>query len=292
MINFEFLKNSFTPTIFSWDYFCDFEKIKNNSFSVKIQLNILNSLLWETDIENKFLQILRKYPDVREVLPILIATRNFDKNILDKNTYGIIKVSDLINPKKYLDEKEILKFFNETWLKNIFENKLITNLEDYVFGIETGLDSNGRKNRTWTLMENIVEEFVKKFCNKNTNFSYLTQATVKEIKNKWNIDVLSDKSARRFDFAIYNKYNKKIFLIETNYFSSQWSKLKSVAGEFSGLHDFMKKQNIDLFWITDGFGWFTALKPLEDAYNKMNWNIYNIEMLKNGILNILLKIDD
>ena len=114
MKNFELLKNSFAPTIFSWDYFCDFEKIKNNSFSIKIQLNILNSLFGETDIENKFLQIIKTYPETRKVLPILIATRDFNKDILDKKTYEVIRVSDLINADKGLDEKEALRFFNET----------------------------------------------------------------------------------------------------------------------------------------------------------------------------------
>lgn len=292
MRNFDDLKNSFTPTIFSWDYFCDFEKIKKNSFSIKIQLNILNSLFWEADIENKFLQIIKTYPETRKILPILIATRDFNKDILNKQTYEIVRVSDLININKNLDEKEILNFFNETWLKKIFENKYITNLEDYIFGVETWLDSNWRKNRTGILMENIVEEFIKKFCENNQNFSYLTQATTKEIKNKWNIDILSDKSARRFDFAIFDFDSQKIFLIETNYFSSWWSKLKAVAGEFTWLYEFMKKQNIDLFWVTDWLGWSTALKPLEDAFEKMTWNIYNIEMLKKWILNSLLWNND
>jgi hypothetical protein len=138
-------------------------------------------------------------------------------------------------------------------------------------------------------MEDIVEEFVKDLCEKNPWFEYKEQATASFMKSTWNIDVQSDKSSRRFDFAIYNGNKHEVFLIEVNYYWGGWSKLKAVAGEFAGLYDFMQNQNIKFFWITDWLGWNTAIKPLEEAYNKMEGNIYNIEMLKEGILNKLIK---
>jgi len=173
--------------------------------------------------------------------------------------------------------------------KKFFKNKNISNLNDYVFWIETGLDSNARKNRTWKLMETLVEVFIKGLCDKNLWFEYKEQATVSFIKSERWIEVKSDKSSRRFDFAIFDSKNNKIFLMEVNYYWWGWSKLKAVAWEFSWLYDFMKNQNISFYWMTDWLGWLTASKPLEDAYNKMNGNIYNIEMLKNWILSDLTK---
>lgn len=289
MQNFQSLIQALQPSIFSWDYFSDFKKIKENSFKIKVQLNILNSLLWEQDIEKKFLELLKEYPDTRKVLPILIAVRDFDKQILDRETLKILEVKHLFNKNYDFEDKDMLLFFRNSWLKEVFQNKYLSNLNDYVFWVESWLDSNARKNRTGDLMEDIVEIFVKDLCEKNPWFEYKEQATANYIKKEWWINVESDKSSRRFDFAIFDRNKNKIFLLEVNYYGGWWSKLKAVAWEFAWLYDFMQSQNIPFYWITDWLGWKTANKPLEDAYKKMNWNIYNIEMLKNGILDELIK---
>ncbi len=286
MPNFQTLIQTLQTSIFSWDYFSDFKKIKEHSFEIKVQLNILNSLLWEKNIEEKFLEIVKTYPESRKVLPILIAVRNFDKEVLDREVFEVKEVKYLFDPKKDFEDIEMLKFFKISWLKEVFENKYISNLNDYVFWVETWLDSNARKNRTGDLMEDLVEEFVKKLCEEKW-FKYKEQATVSFIKNEWWVEVKSDKSSRRFDFAIFDW--KQVYLIEVNYYWWGGSKLKAVAGEFTGLYDFMKEQNIPFFWITDGLGWHTAERPLEEAYNKMEGNIYNLEMLKEGILYDLIK---
>lgn len=289
MQNFQNLITTLQSSIFSWDYFSDFKKIKDNTFKIKVQLNILNSILWEQDIENKFLNLLKTYPNIREVLPILIAVRNFDKLILNKKTFKVLDIKYLFKAKRDFLDEDMLLFFIESWLKDIFKNKNISNLNDYVFWVETWLDSNARKNRTWDLMEDLVEEFVKDLCEKNSWLEYKEQATAAFIKKEWWVDIESDKSNRRFDFAIYNSKDHKVYLIEVNYYWWWGSKLKSVAWEFVWLYNFMQKQGIPFYWITDGLWWDKAIKPLEEAYNKMDWNIYNIEMLKEWILNELIK---
>ncbi len=289
MQTFQTLTSTFTPTIFTWDFYCDFHKIKNNTFKIKVSLNILNSLLWEKDIEKKFLEIIKNYPETREVLPILLAVREKFNIVLDRDTKELENVSYLFDKNCFLTqeiEEKLLKFFHESWLKELFENKHITNLNDYVFWIETGLDSNARKNRSWTLMENLVLDFISDFCNKK-GFQYKDQATAKWILENWNINIESDKSSRRFDFAIF--IWEKVYLFETNFYGWGWSKLKAVAWEFSWLYHFLQNQNIDLIWITDWWWWQTALKPLEEAYNATNGNIYNLSMLKDWILDELIK---
>lgn len=286
--DFENLISTFQSTISDRDFYCDFEKIKKNSFSVKIKLNILNSLLWEKDIDSKFIELVRKYPDIKEVLPILLAVREKFQIVYNKSTKHEINVSSLFSNKilNSEEEQELLNFFNKSGLKSIFENRDISDLNDYVFWIETWLDSNARKNRWWTQMEDLVEFYVKKFCELKC-YKFKSQATCKHIKSNWWIDIESDKSERRFDFAIFNW--SKVFLIETNFYSAGWSKLKAVSWEFSMLYDFLAKQNIKLFRITDGKWWTTAKKPLEEAYNSMNGDIFNIRDLKNDILEKLIK---
>lgn len=286
---FSDLTSTFQSTISWWDYYCDFDKIQKNAFAIKQQLSLLNSLLWEDDIESKFLKTVIEYPKTREVLPILLAVRDGFTLIWNSELKIEEDVSDLFNPAIQLKEKEqkaLLKFFNDSWLRHVFEDKKITNLNDYVFWIETWLDTNARKNRWWTQMETLVEWYVKSFCEKKW-YQRKDQATVKYIlEHRW-IKININKSDRKFDFAIFNW--KKVFLFETNFYSSWWTKLKSVSWEFSELYDFLKKQGIQLYWLTDWAGWKTALRPLEEAFNSMEWNIYNIKNLNENILEELTK---
>jgi type II restriction enzyme len=291
--NFKTLKNTLQDSIFTWDYFTDFEKVKKNVKRIEKELNLLNYLIGKENIEEEFLSLVEEYPKVRKILAILIAIRD------DKlSCTPIITDIDTLIPenKKHIfnDElndnikKELLIFFNETGLKDFFANKAVKNLVDYCIGVEVGFDTNARKNRTGTLMENIVSKFLDEFCTDNKNFIFIEQATQKRIKEFFNYDIIIDKNSRRFDFALYNKENKKIYLIEVNYYSGGGSKLKATAGEYQYLNDFVKSQKIDFIWITDGKGWMTALNPLEETFNHNDY-VINLDMIKNGILNDICK---
>jgi len=177
----------------------------------------------------------------------------------------------------------LLLFFRESGLKDILQNRYIKNLTDYCFGVEVGFDTNARKNRTGTLMENIVSNYIDKFCQENTNFIYIEQATQKRIKEKFDYMIEIDKNSRRFDFALFDKVTKKLFLIEVNFYSGGGSKLKATAGEYQYLNDFIKSQGLEFIWITDGKGWLTALHPLEETF-KHNDYVVNLHMLKNKVL--------
>jgi type II restriction enzyme len=288
MYNFNTLKTTFQESIFTWNYFTDFDKVKLNVEKVEIELNILNSLIGKNNIESKFLLLVEQYPNVRKALPLLIATR---KNKL-QDTPIVSDINTLISENKayifydIIDEnikKELLVFFNESGLKEILANKYIKNLVDYCFGVEVGFDTNARKNRTGTLMENLVSQHLQDFCDKNDKFSYIEQATQTSIKENFNYEIKIDKNNRRFDFALYNNQTKKIYLIEVNYYGGGGSKLKATAGEYQALNDFVKAQGLDFIWVTDGKGWLTALNPLEETFNH-NDNVINLNMLKNNIL--------
>jgi type II restriction enzyme len=292
-INFNDLKNSLQDSIFSWDYFTDFEKVKLNVKSVEKELNILNYLIGKRDIEKEFIQLIEEYPNVRRALPLLIAVRR--EKLKDM---PIITDIDRLIPenKEYIFynelnqniKDELLIFFRSSGLKDIFQDRYIKNLVDYCFGIEVGFDTNARKNRTGTLMENLVSKFLKDFCKLNSNFKYIKQATQKRVKEHFNYEIKIDKSSRRFDFALFNTSKNRLFLIEVNYYSSGGSKLKATAGEYQYLNDFLKSQGIALIWITDGNGWLTALNALEETFNHNDF-VINLDMLRSGILNEICK---
>jgi len=293
MYNFNDLKNTLQDSIFTWDYFTDFEKVKLNVQKVEKELNILNYLIGKNDIEKEFIQLIEEYPNIRKALPLLIAVRK-DKL---KDMPIITDINALIPENKqyiFYDEinqnvkEELLIFFRNSGLKEIFKNEYIKNLVDYCFGVEVGFDTNARKNRTGTLMEDLVSKFLEDFCKTNSKFKYIEQATQKRIKESFNYDIEIDKNSRRFDFALFDISRNRLFLIEVNYYSSGGSKLKATAGEYQYLNDFLKTQDIDLIWITDGKGWLTALHPLEETFEHNDY-VTNLYMLQNGILNDICK---
>ncbi len=286
---FGYLIETLTDSIFTWDYFVGFEKVKKNIHLIEKELNLLNVLIGKDDIGKELISLISEYPNVRKVLPILLAIRNNklkDLKIVDdfEELKSESKI-DLFNPNKELTselKEDLIIFFKESGLKDIFQDKDIKNVVDYCFGVEVGMDTNARKNRTGQSMESIIEKIIQKFSEKN-NLEYIPQATQKKIKEKWNFDIELDKTNRIFDFAVFEKSKNKIFIIETNYYGGGGSKLKSTAGEYQYLSDFLKKQGIDLIWITDGLGWKTTKKSLFETFLHNDY-LLNIEMVKQGTL--------
>lgn len=269
-------------TIASYHFFVDWGKVTINVKTIEKRLNILNYLIGKEDMRREFYGLLKEYPEVITVFPILLATRDKDQTVLNER----IELEKYDFGKTVLDEADITafyKFFRETGLENLLKEKKVKNLVDYVFGVEVGMDTNARKNRTGIEMENLVEGYIKSICAGNSNFSYIKQANKNRIFKQWGYPIKIDKSDRVFDFAIYNKRTNKLFLLEVNFYGGGGSKLKATAGEYQYLNDFLNRQNIDLIWITDGFGWRTARKPLEETYNH-NEYVLNMSLLKDGKL--------
>lgn len=282
---FQYFKNTLTDSITMWDYFVDWKKVLKNFKSVEIQLNTLNYLIGKDDIENEFRVLLEQSPQILIAIPILIACRTSNFKILTDYTSGDFNY-ELFNfqNKSSLTPSEIdkiLEFTKETGILNLFQNKTIKSIPDYVLGIEVGLDSNGRKNRGGNMMETIVQNLIVTLCEEN-NFVHLRQATSDTIKATWNIDVKVDKSSRRFDFAIKNNTNK-LYLLEVNFYGGGGSKLKSTAGEYKSLFNFISSQEHKLVWITDGLGWQTTLRPLEETFNHIDYTL-NLKMVVSGLL--------
>ena len=152
-----------------------------------------------------------------------------------------------------------------------------------MIGVEAGIDSNGRKNRSGHSMENIVEYFIQDLC-KRKGFKYIKNANARKIKAILDYDVPVDKSSRIYDFVVDN--GEELFIFETNYYSGGGSKLKSTAGEYRNLFDILAGQ-YKFIWITDGFGWRTTTRPLRETFDN-NEYLFSLSMLEKDILNILI----
>lgn len=280
--DFDHLVSTFRSSIKTWDYFVNWNKVFTNSANFEIALNKLNYLLGKDDLQGEFYRLYESNPDIAKALPVLLAVRENNLEVYNK-TSKELESYDFSGEGG--DVNKYFEFLDKSGLIKLFQRDGIKNLVDYVIGVEVGLDSNGRKNRGGTLMEEIVGLFLEDFCKQN-NLKYIPQASPSKIKLKWNFDIVVDKSERSFDFAIYNPQSNKIKLFETNFYNSGGSKLKAVCGEFRSLYDELKRQNIEFIWITDGLGWHTAKRPLEETYNHNDY-IFNLFMLEDGALNEL-----
>lgn len=280
---FNELIDTFKSSIKTWDYFVNWNKVSTNCKNIEIQLNKLNYLLGKKNLRDELKILLSDSPDVVKAFPILLAVRERKLSIIDRDNKSV----EEFDFSHSMDADKAMRFLEKSRLVELFKTDGIKNLVDYVKGVEVGLDSNGRKNRGGTLMEELVEESVAEFCVKN-NFRYISQATAGKIVSDFNVSVAVDKSSRRFDFAIYNPVNGKLRLVETNFYNGGGSKLKAVCGEFKALNDELAAQGIELIWITDGLGWHTARLPLEETFNHNGGRIYNLSMLENGVLETLV----
>ncbi|MDO5028797.1 MAG: type II restriction endonuclease [Bacillota bacterium] len=285
MRNFNSWLNSFRDSIADYDYYVDFEKVHRNVNKIKIELNILNSLIGSDNIENMFEDLIKKYPETLKCIPLLLAVRANEIYAMDSDgafTYNF--------KKKNLPLEQYKIFMRKTGLFDLMEKHLINNLVDYATGVETGLDSNGRKNRGGHLMEDLVESFIIK-SGFIKNINYFKEMYIHQITDKWDVDLSAisnqGKMEKRFDFVI--KTPSMIYAIETNFYGSGGSKLNETARSYKTLA--LEANTIDNFtfvWFTDGKGWTKARNNLEETFDIMK-NIYNIKDLENGIINEVFK---
>lgn len=276
---------SFRDSISTYESYTDFDKIFNNVEELKIELNILNSLIGSKNISKDFENLVNKYPEILKCIPILLAIRATEIYATDnikEFTYNFKE------PNASIEQYKV--FMQKTGLFDLLENHILHNLIDYVTGVETGLDSNARKNRNGKLMEDLVENFIKK-AGFTENKNYFKQMTISAISKKWNINLNAisnqGKTEKKFDFVI--KTNNIIYGIEANFFASKGSKLNETARSYKTIA--LEANTITGFtfvWFTDGQGWNKAKNNLEETFDVME-HIYNIKDLENGIINEVFK---
>ena len=277
--------SEFRESISNYKYYIDFEKVFRNVDRIKVELNILNSLIGSKNIKEDFKNIISKYPETLKCIPILLAVRSSEIYAIDFE--GEYKYN-FKNLNYSLEQYEI--FMEKTGLFELIQNKIINNLLDYVTGVETGLDSNGRKNRGGHLMEDLVESFIYKAGFKKDE-TYFKEMYISQIQKKWGVDLSSvsntGKTEKRFDFVIKTK--KQIYVIETNFYASSGSKLNETARSYKTITKEIEEiDDVTFIWFTDGIGWKNAKNNLEETFDVLE-HLYNINDLENDIITKVIK---
>ena len=278
--NFEEWLNKFRASISGYDYYVDYDKVVKNVLKLRIELNILNSLIGSKNIKEDFANIVTRYPETLKCIPLLLAVRGTEIYAQDEEgafTYNFKEMNYSV--------EQYEKFMEKTGLFDLLSNHLVNNLIDYALGVETGLDSNGRKNRGGHQMENLVEGYIQK-AGFVSDVNYFKEMYLSDVEQKWNIDLsaLSNdgKARKRFDFVV--KTENMIYAIETNFYTGGGSKLNETARSYKMLAQ--EADGVDGFtfvWFTDGIAWRSAKGNLRETFEVLE-TIYSIDDIEQGVM--------
>lgn len=269
--------NTMRNSIATYDYYTDFNKVYRNTDTIKVEFNILNSLIGSKNIRNDFLDLYKKYPEIFKVIPILLAKRESEIKVTEIGNEKIFN----FNKPNYSAEK-YADFMERTGLFDLISNHIINNLVDYVMGVEVVMDTNARKNRTGYVMEDIVKFYlVKAGFQKDVN--YFKEMYKSDIEKMFGLDLSkisnNGKTEKRFDF-VFSK-GKHVYACECNFYGGGGSKLNETARSYKTLALEAKDiPNFTFVWFTDGTGWNSAKHNLEETFDILN-TIYNLNDLEN-----------
>ena len=278
--NFDQWLSKFRPSIADYGYYVDFDTVHRNVDKVKVELNLLNSLVGSKNIEADFMSLVTQYPATLKCIPLLLAVRGNTITAMDGDgafDYSFRKMN--YSPEQYK------VFMRKTGLFDLLENRIVSSLVDYATGVETGLGSNGRKNRGGHLMEDLVESYLRK-AGLVRDGTYFKEMYARDVETKWGIDLseLSNagKVEKRFDFVVKTAAN--VYAIETNFYQGGGSKLNETARSYKTLA--LEAKQIPGFvfvWFTDGAGWTSARNNLEETFDVLD-DVYSIADLEDGVM--------
>lgn len=262
--DFDKFMSQLAETNATLDFYSDFKKIKSNVDNIAISLNMLNFLLGKDNIEEAVKALWKRDKKVFDVLDILIATRRNQKKKFMDNDGKTKLVSSL-----FKTPEGVIRFLNETGLSDVFRKSEIKDLVDYVFGVETGLDTHARKNRSGDITELLLHRILQR-----NGIKHRTEVYSHEFPD---IQKALGADEKRFDFVI--KTSKKTFLIELNFYNDGGSKPNEVARAYRELAPIVNSiKGFEFVWITDGEGWNKAKSKLSEAYNDIP-RVYNFTTL-------------
>ena len=83
MRNFIEWLSKFKSSISDYSYYVDFTKVHRNIDTIKVELNILNSLIGSQNIEAEFEELVARYPETLKCVPLLLAVRGNEIYAID-----------------------------------------------------------------------------------------------------------------------------------------------------------------------------------------------------------------
>lgn len=278
--------SSMRETLYGYGDYVDFDKAQRNTLQLRLSIGFMSSLIGEKDIEARFMELAAKHPEIKLCIPHILAKREKE----GKGTMiSVLEADKLVKHFEFsstssLSDADCAYFMRKTGIFDLLENRKISNLSDYIFGVEVGLDSHARKNRTGKLMENAVETELQRL-----NIKYKTQVSRKNISEICDLDKRVIErifaASSKYDFVVSIK--GKLYFIETNFYSKGGSKPSTISRLYNKIDSaFSRLDDIHFVWITDGPGWHCAKNDIEKAFKRMPY-LFNLADIEQGELTTL-----
>jgi len=275
------LSDTLIETNYTYDFFVNWSKVSKNRDAFKYEVALLKSLKNSSNPSADFRNLINKYPEVIKVIPILLACRDGLIKVLNSIETGLQYKSFDFSKRDY-DAKEIddiVHFTKNTGLLDMLCK--MDSATDYLLGVEVGMDTNARKNRSGLFLEKMVTETLKELSDRNSDLVFVEQKSFGYVENKYNVKIPATLRDRKFDYAVINK--GKATNIEVNFYSGTGSKPSEIISSYSDRNRELKAAGWKFVWLTDGQGWKKMQRPLKVGIDNIDY-VINASILRKGLL--------
>lgn len=275
------LSDTLIETNYTYDFFVNWSKVSKNRDAFKYEVALLKSLKNSSNPTNDFRDLIIKYPEVIKVIPVLLACRDGLIKVLNSIESGLQYKTFNFSKSTYEanEIEDIVHFTKNTGLLNMLCR--MNSATDYLLGVEVGLDTNARKNRSGLFLENMVTETLKELSSRNQELVFIEQKSFGYIEGKYDIRISQTLKDRKFDYAVINK--GKAINIEVNFYSGTGSKPSEIVSSYSDRNRVLKSAGWKFIWLTDGMGWKKMQKPLHVGVENIDY-VMNAHYLRSGLL--------
>ena len=279
------LSDTLIETNHTYDFFVNWSKVAQNRDAFKYEVALLKSLRNSSSPATDLRDLLSRYPEVVKVIPILLACRD-----------GLIKVLNAIEPdiqyKSFNFSKnaysaneleDIVEFTQKTGLLDMLCQ--MESATDYLLGVEVGLDTNARKNRSGLFLEKMTKEVIGDLVARNPDIKWLEQKSFRYVENEFNIAIPPSLRDRKFDHVVIS--NGKATDIEVNFYGGTGSKPGEIVSSYINRGEVLSSAGWKFVWLTDGEGWKSMQNSLRIGVEYINY-VINAYLLRKGILDKII----
>lgn len=267
------------------DFFVDWDKVRHNVQALSAEIALLGSLAGSAQPEANLRLLLRRYPEVARAIPILVAVRDLKFKVLE-DVQSVQQYSDYDFSKLTLtqdDVEAIVRFCAKTGISSMLASTQA--LRDYVLGVEVGTDTNARKNRSGTAMEDLISPVVDQLAREQKGLRVRKQKRFSELAQLDGIPAPRGLEDRRFDIVVLTDTRR--FNIEINFYAGGGSKPQEIVDSYINRHRELTQAGWELIWATDGYGWKSGASQMRKAFRDMSY-VLNIDFVRRGVLSAIL----
>ena len=275
------LTGTLIETNFSWDFFVNWSKAIGNRDVFRYELALLKSLRNSSDPISDLRDLFRKYPEVIKVIPLLIACRDGLLKVLDSLETGLQFTTFDFSKKLYDDEEieDMVSFTEKTGLLEALCH--MDSATDYLLGVEVGLDTNARKNRSGLFLEKLVTEVLYDMSAKDSSVVSVAQKTFAHLEDRYGIRIPPTLRDRKFDYVVISK--GKATNIEVNFYGGTGSKPSEIVNSYINRAQALSSEGWRFVWLTDGQGWRKMQNQLRVGIANIDY-VINAKLLRDGLL--------